>query len=206
MSATDWFAFVSITLLLTLTPGADTALVTKNALSRGFRAAIYTTCGICLGCWIHASASALGLSVILAQSATVFEIVKLAGAAYLVYIGIQSLYNARKPAALEFAGHAASRGRSFSEGLLTNLLNPKVAIFYLTFLPQFIRPGDSVFFKSVALATIHVAMGFVWLSVVAAFLERIGSWIRAHRIREKLEAITGLLLIALGIRLAFEKR
>jgi threonine/homoserine/homoserine lactone efflux protein len=209
-----FLAFLGIAALLTIIPGADTALVTKNAITRGRTAAFFTTFGICLGCLCHATASALGLSVVLRESARLYEWVKLAGAAYLVYIGVRSLWTARKklnssnPLDLGCKTNSGDGGllRSFTEGLFTNLLNPKVAIFYLTFLPQFIAPGESVLRKSLLLAAIHVLMGLLWLCSYATLLDRMSAVLTRPSIRRRLEAFTGAVLVAFGLRLAMERR
>jgi threonine/homoserine/homoserine lactone efflux protein len=207
-----FIAFLGIAALLTIIPGADTALVTKNALSRGRTAAFFTTFGICLGCLCHATASALGLSVVLRESARAFEWVKLAGAAYLIYIGARSLWAARNDPKMELVATPAASCtnggllRSFSEGLFTNLLNPKVALFYLTFLPQFIAPGESVLRKSLFLASIHVLMGLAWLCSYAMLLDRMSSVLTRPALKRKLEAFTGAVLVAFGLRLALERR
>ena len=207
-----FIAFLDIAALLTIIPGADTALVTKNALSRGRTAAFFTTFGICLGCLCHATASALGLSVVLRESARAYEWVKLAGAAYLIYIGARSLWAARNNPKMDLANMPTVSGtnggllRSFSEGLFTNLLNPKVALFYLTFLPQFIAPGESVLRKSLFLASIHVLMGLAWLCSYAMLLDRMSSVLARPAVKRKLEAFTGAVLVAFGLRLALERR
>ena len=206
-----FLAFLGIAALLTIIPGADTALVTKNALSRGRTAAFFTTFGICLGCLCHATASALGLSVVLRESARAYQWVKLAGAAYLIYIGARSLWAARTNPKTELdntpaSGTNAGLLRSFREGLFTNLLNPKVALFYLTFLPQFIAPGESVLRKSLFLASIHVLMGLAWLCSYAMLLDRMSSVLARPAVKRKLEAFTGAVLVAFGLRLALERR
>jgi threonine/homoserine/homoserine lactone efflux protein len=205
-------AFLGIAALLTIIPGADTALVTKNAITRGRTAAFFTTFGICLGCLCHATASALGLSAILRESVRAYEWVRLAGAAYLVYLGLRSLWAARST--IDAAG-TVNRSeasdvrtgllRSFSEGLFTNLLNPKVAIFYLTFLPQFIAPAESVLRKSLFLASIHVLMGLAWLCAYVMLLDRMSSVLTRPSVKRKLEAVTGAVLVAFGVRLAMER-
>jgi RhtB (resistance to homoserine/threonine) family protein len=203
----DLLLFTTIALVLTITPGADMALVTRNALARGYRAALATSLGIGAGCMIHAAASSAGLSVILAQSATAFAIVKLLGAVYLIWIGVQSLRLAsRQQQSQATAAPAVAHRRSFVEGLFTNLLNPKVALFYLTFLPQFIHPGDPVLLKSVLLGSIHIAMGLLWLAAYAAFVARLSRVLTRGAARQWLERVTGVLLIGLGARLAFERR
>jgi threonine/homoserine/homoserine lactone efflux protein len=202
-------AFIGVAALLTIAPGADTALVTRNTLLGGRRSGFFTTIGICLGCLIHATASALGLSAILLTSARAFEIVKWTGAAYLIYLGAQGLLR-RTGTGLkeESAGEerSANPARNFSQGLLTNVLNPKVAIFYLTFLPQFIAAGEPVLRKSLTLASIHITMGFVWLCAYASFLGAMGAVLQRENVKRRIETITGAVLLGLGVRLAFAKR
>ena len=200
-------AFVGVAMLLVVTPGADTLLVVRNVLGRGWSAGLATTAGIAAGCLVHAALSALGLSMILVRSAQAFEVVRLVGAAYLVWLGVRSLLGAWR-ASTAPAGVAARGGarRSFVEGALTNVLNPKVAIFYLAFLPQFVRPEDPVLARSVLLAAIHVGLGVVWLSVVSLGLGSLGRFVTAERLRQRLESITGVVLVALGVRLALERR
>ena len=212
MPDSRFLLFVGIAALLTITPGADMALVTKNTLRGGRRAALFTTAGICLGCLIHAVASSLGLSVILSQSAAAFHAVKLVGAAYLIYLGAQALWSARRtPAGTEHlprapAGSPSSDRRNFLEGLLTNLLNPKVALFYLTFLPQFLAPGAPVLAQSVLLAGVHIMMGFVWLTVFAAFIGSLGATLARPVVKRRMEAATGAVLVGLGLRFAVVDR
>jgi RhtB (resistance to homoserine/threonine) family protein len=202
-------AFIPVALLLTLIPGADTALVTRNALALGLRGARWTILGIMTGCLIHATASALGLSAILATSARAYETVKLAGAAYLVWIGIQGIRNARAESrSLDVAQQVeGSAGRHpFTQGFLTNILNPKVALFYLTFLPQFIPAGAPVLRTSLLLATIHNVLGFAWLSLYARFVNRLRTALTRPVVKAWLERVTGGALVALGARLAWDRR
>ena len=186
-----YLAFAGIAAVLTITPGADMALVAKNAFSRGRQSCFATIVGICAGCLVHSTASALGLSVILARSARAFSTVKWAGALYLLYLGAQALLRAARKAparqgAASLERPCESRGAQwsgFGEGLLTNLLNPKVALFYLTFLPQFIAPGDPVLRVSLLLASVHVAMGFAWLNVYASALRRLDAALSRSTVR-----------------------
>lgn len=218
-------AFIPVALLLTLLPGADTALVTRNALALGLRGARWTILGILTGCLIHATASALGLSAILATSARAYETVKLIGAAYLVWLGIQSIRSAGVPVR-EGAGangdpcdsERAERveqsvpiatsfnGHPFTQGFLTNILNPKVALFYLTFLPQFIPTGAPVLRTSLLLAMIHNVLGFAWLSLYARFVDRLRVALTRPMVKAWLERVTGGVLVALGARLAWDRR
>ena len=199
-------AFTGIVALLTILPGADMALVAKVTLLDGRRAAFFTSLGICAGLPVHATASALGLSLILATSAEAFTVVKFAGAAYLAYLGVRTIRDSLRPAAdLAVAGGRARSGRAaFVQGWLTNVLNPKVALFYLTFLPQFISPGDSVLAKSLLLAGIHAVLGLVWLPLYAYAIDRLGAVMRGAR--RWLERLSGAALIGLGVRLAVERR
>jgi len=200
-------AFIGVAFVLVILPGADTALVTRNTLALGRRSAILTIAGIGCGCIIHATASALGLSAILATSATAFNVMKTIGAAYLVWLGIQSMRSAGAPqVAAVGRPHAHQSVGPFLQGFLTNVLNPKVAIFYLTFLPQFIGPGQPVLARSFLLASIHIAMGFAWLTLYAWFVDRLGAILTRPRVKAWLERVTGGLLIGLGLRLAWERR
>lgn len=199
-------AFAGIAALLTLTPGADTMLVIRSALVRGRRAGLLTVLGIGTGLFVHATLSAVGLSVILVRSARAFEVVKLAGALYLVWLGVQALRSAARGApAAEGAPEVGAR-RAFAEGLLTNVLNPKVAVFYLAFLPQFIGPGDPVLAKSILLAGIHFVEGLVWLSLVTVFVARLRPVLQRPRVQRSLEAASGLAFVGFGVKLALSRR
>ena len=208
-----YLAFAGIAAILTITPGADMALVAKNAFTRGRRGSFATILGICSGLFVHATASALGLSAILAKSARAFELVKWAGAAYLFYLGVMALRRAlsgQAPVSLGAPGNSTTQSwgwwGGFSEGMLTNVLNPKVALFYLTFLPQFIATGDPVLRVSLSLASLHVAMGLVWLTIYSSALHRLNTELAGGRLRRGMEAVTGGLLMVLGARLVFGKR
>jgi threonine/homoserine/homoserine lactone efflux protein len=187
-------------------------LVIRNVLAFGRRAGLLTMFGICSGLFVHATLSALGLSIILVHSAEAFEIVKLAGSGYLIFLGVQSLWSLWRNRSVQsnVANNAPVRRpeawRNFVQGMLSNVLNPKVAIFYLAFLPQFINPGDPVLGKSILLAIIHLIMGVIWLSAIAFFVNRMRTLLMRTNIQRVLEAITGTILIGLGIRLALERR
>lgn len=198
-------AGIAVLALLTISPGADTALVMKITLERGRGAALLATIGICSGTLVHAVASALGLSVILATSAEAFTALKLVGAAYLVYLGVQALRGSFRhgSAAAIVPRHSPT---PYLQGLLSNVLNPKVAVFYLTFLPQFMSPGDNVLLRSLAFAVAHSVMGIAWLSAFAFAVSRIGAALGGAGVRRWLERVTGSVLIALGARLALERR
>ena len=199
-------AFTGIVAILTVLPGADMALVAKVTLLDGRRSAFFTSLGICAGLPMHATASALGLSLILATSAEAFTVVKFAGATYLAYLGIRTIRDSLRPTSevVVDAGRTRSARAAFVQGWLTNVLNPKVALFYLTFLPQFISPGDNVLAKSLLLAGIHAVLGLAWLPLYAYGIDRLGALIRGAR--RWLERLSGAALIGLGVRLALERR
>jgi threonine/homoserine/homoserine lactone efflux protein len=200
-----FLAGLAVLVLLTISPGADMALVAKITLERGRRAAFLATLGICSGLLVHATASALGLSVILATSAEAFTIVKLVGAAYLAYLGVQALRSSLSDHSLELRSQRGG-ANPFVQGVFSNVLNPKVAVFYLTFLPQFMSPGDNVLARSLGFAFAHGVMGVVWLTSYAYALLRISTVLGGARMRRWLERVTGGVLIALGARLALERR
>lgn len=200
--------FVVLAAALTLSPGADTLLVIRNVVARGRGAGVATAFGICCGLFVHATLSALGLSVLLAHSAWAYELLRICGALYLLWLGLQSLARALQrtddKAAVE-ATTPPSRARSFREGLLTNVLNPKVAVFYLAFLPQFVGLHDPVFAKSMLLAGIHASMGLAWLAALAAMLDRARALITRPRVKRLFEGVSGGILVGLGARLVFAR-
>jgi len=207
------WAFVAVATLLAVTPGADTLLVVRNVLTRGRVAALATVAGIAGGCIVHAVLSAVGVSLILVRSAEAFAVLRFCGAAYLMVLGAQSVrrwwrVDDGAPAATdpEAALRPSRRLRSFVEGLLTNVLNPKVGIFYLAFLPQFIAPGDPVLERSLLLAALHIGIGVVWLSLLSLGVGRIRPLVESRRWRARLEGVSGAVLIALGVRLAAARR
>lgn len=205
------WAFLLVATLLAVTPGADTLLVARNVLGRGRTAGLATIAGIAAGCFVHAALSAVGVSLILVRSAEAFHALKWGGAAYLIILGVQSIRgwwranDPAPPAAVE-ERMGTRRLRSFLEGLLTNVLNPKVGLFYLAFLPQFIRPGDPVFARSLLLGGLHVGIGVLWLSLLSLSLVRIRPLVESRLWRARLEGASGAVLIALGVRLAAERR
>ncbi len=205
-------AFTIAAAILAVTPGNDTVLVMKNALSSGPRAGLATIAGIVSGCVVHGLFSALGISVILVNSAALFNFVKLAGAGYLLFLGVQTLWRLWRTRQNEAAVSVEiPRGskrvrRAFGEGFLTNVLNPKVAIFYLSFLPQFISPENSVFERSLLLTAIHQVLGTLWLCCVVLFVTRLQGFLSRASVRRKLEALTGAVLIAFGLKLAVEQQ
>lgn len=203
-------AFVLVAALLTVAPGPDTFLVVRNSLRGGRRDGMLTALGISSGLYFHALLSAVGVSAVLAHSAAAFLVLKVAGACYLAWLGIQSLRAAlAAPAAARPDGVAAARvpgARSFREGLLTNLLNPKVIVFYLALLPQFISPGDAVIPKSLLLAAIHCTLGIAWFGFVSWGVDRSRQFFLRPRLRRFMDGLCGAVLLGFGLRLALAQR
>ena len=192
-------AFAGVALVVSISPGPDMALVLRNTLRGGRAAGFRTVAGIALGLLVWATLSALGIAAVLAASATVFTVLKLAGAAYLVYLGIQSLLAIRRGDARAKTPQPA--GSPFRQGFVTNLLNPKLAVLFTTLLPQFISQDDPAA-MSALLAAIFLAIGLTWLVVYTLI---VGVVARSRRFRVVTEAITGVVLVALGARLALER-
>ncbi len=213
MIDTQILSFALIAAALTISPGPDTMLVVRNVLQGGRRGGVATSFGSCTGLFVHATLSALGVSVILMHSATAFHMVKLVGSCYLVWLGVQSLSTAMRssqnPSKNEETSARTgvkSARHCFREGLLTNVLNPKVAVFYLAFLPQFIGPTDPVFAKSLLLASIYYTEGIVWLVLLAHLLDHMRRFLLTAAVRRWLDGICGVVLVGLGVRLAMEQR
>jgi threonine/homoserine/homoserine lactone efflux protein len=204
-------AYLAVAVLLIVTPGPDTALVTRQALLAGRRAAAFTTLGIAAGSLIWALASVLGIAVLLEASVIAFTILKVVGAAYLGYLGLRSLiasYREKKPAAPETLALHVTRldaRVAFRQGLLNNLLNPKAGAIFVTALPQFIRPGDPPL-RLVLMLFSYEAILLSWLTLYGALVSRAGQSRFGTRVRTVLQGITGIVLIALGVRLAFEQQ
>jgi threonine/homoserine/homoserine lactone efflux protein len=202
-------AFLGVALIVTITPGPDMALVTKHALASGRPAAYRATFGITTGLVTWAFLSAAGLAAILTASATAFTILKVAGGIYLVVIGLQAIWEARHGGAEGQDAPASSLisgGSAFRQGLLSNLLNPKVGIFYTSFLPQFISPGEPVLATSALLAGMHLAMGIVWLAGYIQLVVSAGAVLRRPNVRAWLNRVSGSILVGLGLRLAVSNR
>ncbi|PAR51949.1 threonine transporter RhtB [Vibrio metoecus] len=202
-------AFLIAITILTLTPGLDTALVIRNTSRAGFADGCTTSLGICFGLFVHATFSAIGISAILAQSAELFQIVKMVGAAYLIWLGISSLRSLMKTGqSIEVASLAHTQfrlTRSLREGFLSNVLNPKTAVFYLAFLPQFINPDYSPLAQSLLMALIHFAIAMVWQCGLAGALSRAKNLLKNASFMRWMEGTTGVVLVALGIKLLLEK-
>lgn len=193
---------VGLLALLTLSPGATTALVVSVAAAHGRAAAFVTSLGSAAGILVYASATGLGLSVVLAASPEAFTAVKIAGALYLTYLGIRAI--ARSGGGRTVSRVAPSGRDFFARGLLTNLLNPQIALFYLTFLPQFISPSEPVLLKAVLFGAIHACIVVAWFAVYSYGINALASRVQAAR--PWIERVSGLLLIGFAVRLLLVSR
>jgi threonine/homoserine/homoserine lactone efflux protein len=192
--------FLAVSVLVAVTPGVDMALVTKNALLHGRAAARATALGVNLGIFIWTLAAALGLAGVVAASAVAFTAIKLAGAVYLVYLGLCTLLRARETQAV------AARGSAFRQGLASNLLNPKIAIFFTSLLPQFVDAAHAQPQDLLLLGVLFNCIGVVWLLAYAELTARGRNVLLRPRVKRALDRLSGIALVALGVRLATEGR
>jgi threonine/homoserine/homoserine lactone efflux protein len=198
--------FALASLVLIAIPGPDQALIIRNALVRGRAAGIQTMLGGATGLLVHATAAALGISALLAASASAYTALKIAGVAYLLYLGVRMLRSSGK-ADLEGDEDEPMRGRrSFSQGLLSNAMNPKVALFFLTFLPQFLPDHGPQLPAAMALAAIFEVLYLAWFLATITIVDLVGDWLRRPRARAWMERVSGSTLIAFGARLAASSR
>jgi threonine/homoserine/homoserine lactone efflux protein len=188
--------FLVVAVIVVVTPGVDMALVTKNALVHGRRAALATAFGVNVGIALWTLAAALGIAAVVRASAEAFDVVKFAGAVYLVYLGIQSLRRRERGAV------ARRRMSPFRQGLISNALNPKIAVFFTSLLPQFGHSLPAL----LVLGAIFNAIGVVWLTVYALAAARGRAALQRPRVRAALDYVSGVVLVGLGVRLAFERR
>lgn len=204
----NFYLFLGVSILINLSPGPDMIYTAARSLSQGTRAGIYSALGIFSGCVIHTLAAVLGLSAILAQSAFWFAIIKYAGAAYLVYLGIKSILN-KRPVSMETGKLPAVPYRKiFLQGFFTNLLNPKVAIFFLSFLPQFVNPSSPFIKEQIIFLGLWFDVQGTLILIGVALLT--GSFSRLLKENKNFwrwqDKITGLILVGLGIRMLFSRK
>lgn len=198
-------AFTVVAALLTIAPGPDVALVLRTSIAGSWWHAVASAAGICTGCFAWGLASALGITAVLATSPILYAALRIAGALYLCFLGIQAL---RQPvgSAMDTSGTegtaVSSRMAAFRAGLLTNLLNPKVGVFYMSLLPGFVPQGTAVLPMTMLLVGIHAVLGMVWLGLVAALVDRARALISRGSVRLLLNRLMGCALVGFGV-LAF---
>ena len=203
----DFGVFILTGIVLNLTPGQDTFYILGRSISQGRGAGIASVLGISSGSLVHTLAAALGLSAVLAASASAFLVLKIAGAAYLVYLGLRMFLTRSLPANIPGAFASSSFGAVYRQGLLTNILNPKVALFFLAFMPQFIAPDSpDKFLAFITLGLCFITTGTIWCFCLAWFASRLGDRLRgSNRFTTILNRTAGALFVFLGIRLAASK-
>jgi threonine/homoserine/homoserine lactone efflux protein len=199
--------FAIAALLLIMVPGPDQALITRNALAGGRQGGLLTMVGGVLGLTVHASAAALGLSALLLASATAFTVVKIVGVVYLLWLGLQTLRAAvrsrREPAAASPVVVPRRRSAYLRQGFLSNALNPKIALFFVTFLPQFLSADtQSPRGEALLLSAIFTVLYLAWFSVYVAGVDKLGRWLRRPAVQARIEQVTGLVLVVFAARLA----
>jgi threonine/homoserine/homoserine lactone efflux protein len=200
-------AFVGIAVVVIVTPGPDTALTIRNTLLGGRVAGVRTALGVVTGQAVWTVATSAGIAALLVASEPAFRALKLVGAAYLIYLGLQTLRRA-------FSGHGAvaegpsapRRVAAYRQGVLSNLGNPKMAAFFTSLLPQFAPGGETSFAGLLALGLLFCAMTLVWLSAYAFAVAKAGDVLRRSAIRRAIDAVTGAVLVAFGLKLATDRR
>ena len=204
---TGLLAFAGVSLLLAVTPGPDMAVVTRNALAHGRRGVLLTTTGIMTALAIWVTATAFGVAALLRSSAELLFALKLAGAAYLAYLGIRTLIESRRrPAELLAAAPPPAPAHAiYRQGFLSALTNPKLGVFFVTFLPQFVMPGQEVLPRLLELGLIFAGIGWLWMNIYGLLVTRIRAFITAPRVRQWMDRATGVVLLGFGARLAVER-
>jgi threonine/homoserine/homoserine lactone efflux protein len=202
-------AFLALSVVVIVTPGPDTALTIRNTLLGGRRAGLATAVGVCSGQAMWTVATSAGVAALIVASDPAFTAVKLLGAAYLVFLGVQGLWHAARgsaPARTEAAGERLPGRAAVRQGLLSDLGNPKMAVFFTSLLPQFAPRGGGAFAVMLALGLLFCLLTFAWLALYAAVVARAGDVLRRPRVRRVLDAALGTVLVALGVRLAQSSR
>jgi threonine/homoserine/homoserine lactone efflux protein len=196
------WAFLPIAVLVTITPGAGTANVVRSALRGGWRSGVLTIAGNSVGVVVWGLLSVLGVSALVAASEIAFLVLKITGACVLVWLGVQSLRHAGRPV----DAVAPRSTRPFTDGLVTSLANPKLAIFFVALLPQFVGDRGSVVPTTLLMIALIVMLDFVWYTTLAVLVSRARAAYSGSRLSRRVERLTGAVLIALGARVALEQR
>ncbi|MFG2002784.1 LysE family translocator [Spirillospora sp. NPDC048911] len=201
---TACLAFAAVAALVTITPGLDTMLVLRTTLTSGRRVGYLAALGIAAGCFAWAVAGALGLTALLAASELAFNAVRIAGAGYLFWLGAQALWQTRRRRTAEAAEELPSISGmgALRTGFVTNLLNPKVGVFYMSLLPQFVPDGATMLGTSLIFALIHVAEGLVWCALLVLAAAAARRTLARPSVKRRFQQITGLAFIGFGLRLA----
>jgi len=199
-------SFAVFAALLTITPGLDTMYVVRTAAVSGRRAGFAAAVGIGTGCLCWAAASGLGLTALLTASHVAYAILRWTGAAYLCFLGARALWRSLRPAEAEPLTGRPTSSSPMRTGLLTNLLNPKIGVFYLAVLPQFLPHGVNPFVASIVLGVVHDIEGLIWFTVLIVVVRSAAGWFTRPPVRRWLDRVTGVVFVGFGIRLALESR
>ncbi|AMA74117.1 MULTISPECIES: LysE family translocator [Aneurinibacillus] len=205
----NFYLFVITSILLIILPGPDTGLATQNTIAYGKKGGIKTVLGISTGLIIHTLAAVFGLSAIIVKSALLFSIFKYVGAIYLIYLGITSLWSLKKKREVSSNDDIQAKYQNkspFRQGFLTNLLNPKIAIFFLTFLPQFLTSGSNPFLQFLIMGITYTVLTIIWFLLYVNLIDSISVWMKKTSTQRVIQGISGLVLVAFGIKLALERR
>jgi threonine/homoserine/homoserine lactone efflux protein len=203
--------FLPGSILVTVVPGADMALVMRQVFVGGTALAQRTIFGNLTGLVVHAAALAIGLSALLVASAEAYTVVKIAGAVYLVYLGVQALRSARRPDPIEAEGvpstsRVPSMRTAYLQGLISTVLNPKPALLFVAYVPRFVDESRPILPQIAFLAGVHILVGLIWMTLYAHLVARAHRTLTRGDLRRWLEGATGVVLIALGLRVAVEPR
>ncbi len=205
----QFLLFVLMAVLLILLPGPDTVIATKNTLEIGRTGGLQTALGTCCALLIHTMAAVIGLSAIIVKSAVLFSVFKYVGAVYLVYMGIKAIWSLKKNEIAtdteELQVNKYGHTSCFRQGFLTNILNPKVAVFFLTFLPQFVNTEKSTFPQFLLMGLTYALLTAIWFLLYIYLINHIRMYMRKPKTQKFIQGISGIVLVGFGIKLALEK-
>lgn len=199
----DILAFTILLIFIVMSPGIDFALITKRTLTDGKKDGFKIALGLTSGALVHTLAAALGLSIILMKSAVAFEVVKYAGAVYLIYMGLSSFIKKGKSILVQ-EKQENSRKSAFTQGLVSNAFNPKVAIFFLTFLPQFVLPRYNPSLQFLLMGSLYALLSIIWFTTIVLLLSYIRRWLMSPKVQNMIDKVTGLVLIGFGLNMIFK--
>jgi len=204
----DFFTFLVLSLFIVMSPGIDTALITKRTISGEKKDGYKMALGLATGCLVHTFAAAFGISAILMQSAVAFEIVKYVGAIYLMYLGLSSFISSKKKEVtnVKNENNFEMKKSAYKQGLLSNILNPKVALFFLTFLPQFVKNGENTTQQLIMMGFIYTLLSIAWFFIFVFLINYVRKWLMSPKVQGIMDKTTGLVLIVFGLKLALTKQ
>ncbi|MFF1287628.1 LysE family translocator [Bacillus thuringiensis] len=205
----NYLLFIIMSICLIILPGPDTAMATKNTLVAGKVGGVKTVFGTCIALLIHTLAAIIGLSALIVKSALLFSIFKYVGALYLIYIGIKALLAVRNKEGIDTNDISLNNENKhtscFRQGFLTNLLNPKIAVFFLTFLPQFLNPNHNTFIQLLVMGLTYLVLTAIWFAFYIFLIDKISAFMKKPKTQRYIQGLTGIALIGFGVKLAFEK-